>query len=49
MGSVAYQELTSAMNNGWENDDSRKAMLLQEQRAGNVKVRVPKDKSRPIP
>ena len=40
IGSVAYQELTAAMNRGWGERDSRVAMLLQEERAGDIEVRV---------
>ncbi len=38
--SLALQELNEAMNRGWEQRDSRVAMLLQEERSG-VEVRVP--------
>ena len=38
--SHAYNELTAAMNRGWENKDSRISLLLQEERAGNIEVRV---------
>ena len=40
--SHAYNELTAAMNRGWENKDSRISLLLQEERAGNIEVRVDK-------
>jgi len=40
--SHAYNELTVAMNRGWENKDSRISLLLQEERAGNIEVRVDK-------
>lgn len=40
VGSVAYQEMTAALNRGWADKDSRIAMLLQEERAGGVEVRV---------
>lgn len=40
VGSVAYQEMTAALNRGWGDKDSRIAMLLQEERAGGVEVRV---------
>ncbi len=43
VGNLAYQELTAAMNRGWGEEDSRKAMLLQEERAGDVRVRVNKE------
>ena len=35
----AYNELTSAINRGWGEMDSRISLLLQEERAGNVEVR----------
>jgi hypothetical protein len=38
--SHAYNELTSAINRGWENKDSRISLLLQEERAGNIEVRL---------
>jgi len=34
VASLAFAELTEAMNRGWQNRDSRVAMLLQEERAG---------------
>ena len=40
LGNLVFQELTAAMNRGWQERDSRVAMLLQEERAGNVQVRV---------
>lgn len=42
VGSIAYQEMTAALNRGWGDMDSRSAMLLQEERAGGVEVRIPK-------
>lgn len=39
MGNVAYQELLAGLNRGWGEDDARRAMTLQEERAG-VRVRV---------
>ena len=41
MGNLALQEMMSAMNRGWGNRDSRSAMLLQEERAGGIEVRIP--------
>lgn len=41
--SHAYNELTAAMNRGWSEQDSRKALLLQEERAGNIEVRLGED------
>jgi 3-hydroxyisobutyrate dehydrogenase len=35
----AYNELTSAINRGWGEMDSRISLLLQEERAGDVEVR----------
>ena len=40
LANMAFEELTEAMNRGWENRDSRVAMLLQQERAG-VKIEVP--------
>jgi 3-hydroxyisobutyrate dehydrogenase-like beta-hydroxyacid dehydrogenase len=40
--SLAFHELLSAMNRGWGDKDSRTAMLLQEERAGGIEVRIPK-------
>jgi 3-hydroxyisobutyrate dehydrogenase len=39
---LAFHELLSAMNRGWGDRDSRTAMLLQEERAGGIQVRIPK-------
>ena len=41
LGNLTLQELMSAMNRGWGDRDSRVAMLLQEERAGGVEVRIP--------
>jgi 3-hydroxyisobutyrate dehydrogenase len=38
--SHAYDELTSGLNRGWGEMDSRMVLLLQEERAGNVEVRL---------
>ena len=35
-----YNEMTSASNRGWGNLDSRVSLLLQEERAGNIEVRI---------
>ena len=40
MGNLTLQEMMSAMNRGWGDLDSRVAMLLQEERAGGVEVRI---------
>jgi len=45
VGNIAHQELTSALNRGWGDMDSRVAMKLQEERAGNVEVRIAKPDS----
>lgn len=37
----AYNELTSSVNRGWGHLDSRISLLLQEERAGNIEVRIP--------
>ena len=42
VGNIAHQELTSALNRGWADLDSRVAMTLQEERAGNIEVRIAK-------
>jgi 3-hydroxyisobutyrate dehydrogenase-like beta-hydroxyacid dehydrogenase len=41
IANAAYQDMEVAMNRGWGNKDSRCIMLLQEERAGNVEVRIP--------
>jgi 3-hydroxyisobutyrate dehydrogenase len=41
LSNLALQEMISAMNRGWGEKDSRSAMLLQEERAGGVQVRIP--------
>ncbi len=42
VGNIAHQELTAALNRGWGDMDSRVAMKLQEERAGNIEVRIEK-------
>jgi 3-hydroxyisobutyrate dehydrogenase len=42
VGNIAHQELTAALNRGWADLDSRVAMRLQEERAGNIEVRIAK-------
>ena len=42
VGNIAHQELTAALNRGWADMDSRVAMKLQEERAGDVEVRIAK-------
>jgi 3-hydroxyisobutyrate dehydrogenase-like beta-hydroxyacid dehydrogenase len=39
MANLALDELTEAMNRGWESRDSRVAMLLQQERSG-IKIKV---------
>lgn len=39
MGGIAYRELVAGLNRGWGEDDARRAMTLQEERAG-VRVRI---------
>ena len=39
---MTLEEMTEAMNRGWDGRDSRVAMLLQEERAG-VDVKVPRE------
>lgn len=43
IGNLTLQEMTEAMNRGWQRRDSRSAMILQEERSG-VEVRIPKDR-----
>ena len=40
LASLTLQEMMAAMNRGWGDRDSRVAMLLQEERAGGVEVRM---------
>jgi 3-hydroxyisobutyrate dehydrogenase len=42
LANLTLEEMTEAMNRGWDGRDSRVAQLLQEERAG-VQVRVPED------
>jgi 3-hydroxyisobutyrate dehydrogenase-like beta-hydroxyacid dehydrogenase len=42
MANLTLQEMMTAMNRGWGAQDSRIAMLLQEERAGGIEVRIPK-------
>ena len=41
LANLTLQEMITALNRGWGERDSRIIMLLQEERAGNVQVRVP--------
>lgn len=45
IGRIALEELTEAMQRGWQERDCRVAMLLQEERAG-VSARVPAERLR---
>jgi len=45
IGRIALEELSEAMNRGWQERDCRVAMLLQEERAG-VSARVPAERLR---
>jgi 3-hydroxyisobutyrate dehydrogenase-like beta-hydroxyacid dehydrogenase len=45
MANLALDELTTALNRGWGERDSRAAMLLQEERAG-VKIEVAQERIR---
>ena len=40
LGNLTLMEMTEAMNRGWEQRDSRCAMILQEERAGDIEVRI---------
>jgi 3-hydroxyisobutyrate dehydrogenase len=42
LANLTLEEMTEAMNRGWDGRDSRVAQLLQEERSG-VQVRVPED------
>jgi 3-hydroxyisobutyrate dehydrogenase len=44
MASLTLQEMMAAMNRGWGDRDSRISVLLQEERAGGIELRVPKEK-----
>ena len=41
MADLTLRELTAAVERGWGNRDSRVAMLLQEERAGGIELRIP--------
>ncbi len=46
IGDIAYRELTAGVERGWGEDDARRAMTLQEERAGGVQVRIaPEEKA----
>ena len=42
MANLTLQEMMAAMNRGWGDKDSRITVLLQEERAGGIELRVPK-------
>ena len=39
IGNIAYGELIAGLNRGWAEDDARRAMTLQEERAGGAQMR----------
>lgn len=41
LANLTLQEMMTAMNRGWGNKDSRIAMVLQEERAGGIELRIP--------
>jgi len=41
LANLTLQEMMSAMNRGWGDKDSRIAMVLQEERAGGIELRIP--------
>ena len=41
LANLTLQEMMAAMNRGWGDRDSRVSMLLQEERAGGIEVRIP--------
>jgi 3-hydroxyisobutyrate dehydrogenase-like beta-hydroxyacid dehydrogenase len=43
MANLTLQEMMAAMNRGWGDRDSRIAVLLQEERAGGIKLRASKE------
>ncbi len=43
MANLTLQEMMAALNRGWGDRDSRVSMLLQEERAGGIAVRIPDD------
>lgn len=45
---ITLAEMTEAMNRGWEGRDSRSTLLLQEERAGNIPVRVSPERIKQI-
>jgi hypothetical protein len=42
MVNLTLQEFLAAKNRGWGEKDVRITMLLQEERAGNIEVRIPR-------
>jgi 3-hydroxyisobutyrate dehydrogenase-like beta-hydroxyacid dehydrogenase len=47
IANLTLEEMTEALNRGWDQRDSRAAMLLQEERAG-VQIAVPREKIREV-
>jgi 3-hydroxyisobutyrate dehydrogenase-like beta-hydroxyacid dehydrogenase len=41
LSNLTLHELMSAMNRGWENRESSVSVLLQEERAGGIELRIP--------
>ena len=41
MANITWGEFATAMNRGWEGRETCSIMLLQEERAGNIEVRIP--------
>jgi 3-hydroxyisobutyrate dehydrogenase len=41
LANLTLQEMMTAMNRGWGDKDSRIAMVLQEERAGGIELRIP--------
>jgi 3-hydroxyisobutyrate dehydrogenase len=44
VANLALQDMMAAMNRGWGDKDSRITMLIQEERAGGIEVRIPLSK-----
>ncbi len=48
MVNLAHQELTEAMNRGWDKRDSRVGALLQQERAGIPPIQVAPDRIKAV-
>lgn len=48
LANLVHQEMTEALNRGWGERDSRISMLLQEERAGGVEVRIDPERIKAI-